>query len=318
MPIVQSELQRIYANLDMSLVGALNQHPDVFAKQVTMLTGEGRQKILPYLGSIGAVREFVGPRVLNDLATRVQLMNMRKWEDSFRMPEDDVEDQSQFPFFSAAAAGIGEQFAIHRNRHYTETLLAGLTTTWSVDGQYFYDSDHPRNPDAPGVSTFSNRFDTASGDARALTAANFDYVWNAFRSIKNETGDPMVLGEIVIEVPQALETKARQICEDAMIVPAVAVGINAANILQPNPNKGRAVVQVNPWLDATSTTRWFLHCVGRVVKPYIWWDGRPVRSAEFVRHTDLPVFLDGNYIYGADAKYVCAPSMPHLSCTADV
>ena len=75
---------------------------------------------------------------------------------------------------------------------------------------------------------------------------------------------------------------------------------------------------VNPWLDATSTTRWFLHCVGRVIKPFIWWDSRAIRSTQYTAASDYPVFVDGNYIYGADADWVCAPSMPHLTCTADV
>lgn len=324
MTVTQAELQRIYQNLNKAFMGALEEHPDIFTAQTMTANSTTAANLYPYLGNLPGVREWVGPRVLNELATRLVSLPNKDWELSFQMKEHDIEDalgSADGGFLNAwalIAAGYGEAYRVHRNSHYTDVLVGGLTETWQVDGQYFYDSDHPLNPDNPGGSTFSNRFDTSTGDARPLSHANADYVWRKFRQIKNEQGRPMVLGAIVAEVPTALVTKAKQVWKDAVIVPGAAVGANAANMYQPNPNQDRVQTIIeNPYLDANSETRWYMHCIGRVIKPYLIQERQAVRARQFNGANSEQSAMDGFYRFLTDARYAIGRTLPQLTVTAD-
>ena len=320
---IQAELQRVFKNLGKSLDDGFNLHPDIFVGQADFDTSTTAANLYAYLGQLPGVREWLGDRVLHELSTRMIELPNKDWELSFKMKETEMEDAlgtgdgRQLNQWAKMVRSAGEAYRIKRNAHYTDVLYGGLSETWSVDGQYFYDSDHPINPDEPAGSTFANRFDITGGDARPLTHANADYVYTKFTSISDEQGNPMVLGDVIAEVPRALETKARQIWEDAMIVPSVAVGANAASVLQSNPNKGRVkMVLVNPWLDAKSTTQWFMHCVGRAIKPYMWQDRKAMRQRQFDASNSEITANDGYYKFYTDARFACGRMLPQLTVTA--
>jgi phage major head subunit gpT-like protein len=327
MAVVQSELQRINQRLNPAVSNG-------FQRGAALVDLSGVMRDVPvlsasdlffYFSQLPPVREWKNGRVFHDLATRAFRKLTKKWDLSFKVDEDQLEDALQNPdtsgafnIWAEAAGQIGFRYAQHRYNLYATMLNDLLTENWDVDGQDFYDSDHPINPDNAGGSTFSNRFDTSTGVARPLTHANADDVWTRFNAITDENNEPMVLGEIVAEVPNALATKAQQIWKDATIVPGVAVGANAANYIQPNPNFGRVSrVIVNKWLDVNSTTRWYYHCIGGMVPPFFWLNRRSVRTREFTAASEMAA-QDGEYKFMTDARYAPAAMFPHMTCTADV
>jgi phage major head subunit gpT-like protein len=326
--LVQTELQRINQRLNPALQEGFRQGAALVDLSGVMAETQAAtsEELFFYFSMLPGVREWKNGRRYHDIATRAFAKRTTKYELSFMMDEDQHEDaignpetSNAFNAWANATRQVGYRYAEHRFELYAAMLNAGLTETWPVDGQFFYDSDHPLDPDAPTGTTFSNRFDTVGGTARPLTHANADDVYLRFRAIHDERNKPIVLGNIVAEVPRALETKATQIWEDAMVIPAATLGANVANLLQPNPNKGRVSrIIVNDWLDSYSTTRWYLHCIGGMASPFMWMNRRAVRTREFTAANSEIVSDDGQYKYKTDARYTCFPVFPHLSVTADV
>lgn len=327
MAVIQSDLQRITSHLNPLVSKGFQRGAALVdlagvMQEIAVMTS---QDLFWYMGQLPPVREWKNGRVFHDIATRAFAKLTKKWELSFKLDEDQLEDAVQnpdtsgaFDIWSNAAQQLGMRYASHRFKLYAQLLTDALTETWDVDGQPFYDNGHYQNPDLPGGTAFSNRFDTSTGDARPLTHANADYVYTAFRSTRDENGEPVILGDIVAEVPRALETKASQIWKDAVINPSTAVGANAANYTQPNPNAGRVSrIIINDWLDTHSTTRWYLHCIGGTVSPFLWLNRRPMRVREFNVANSEIAMLDGEYKFMSDARYAPAAMFPHATCTAD-
>lgn len=307
MLINSATLNRVYQNLDKSYQDAYKAvqklHP-AFTMQVPSST---RSNLYAWLGMLPQVREWLGERQAASIGTRTYELVNKHWELSFAIDRNDVEDNTFFSF-STVAAQIGEQFAKHPDKLVASVIEAGLTDL-CFDGQQFFDTDHPINPDG-GAGTYSNKLTT-----KPLSFANYNTARVTMMSYKAEDGTPLAPPtDLILMVPPALELTAKQIVESEWIS-AGAYGAAAANAPSANPFKGSAKVLTNPYL--SSDSRWYLLNVSSSIKPFVLQTRKAPEFVALDRPDDANVFAKKQFIYGSDARYAAGYTFPFLAITAD-
>lgn len=128
-----------------------------WAKVATLVPSSTSENIYPWLGQFPTLREWIGARVLKDMAAHGYAIKNRKFEGTVTIPRDHVEDDQAgvyLPMFSE----MGRAAAYHPESLVFELLKAGFTTA-CYDGQNFFDEEHPvyENVDGTGaVESVSN------------------------------------------------------------------------------------------------------------------------------------------------------------------
>lgn len=109
----------------------------------------------PWLKDMPGLREWVGDRVVHQLAVSVYEITNKEYEGTFEVPLRMIETD-QYGTFGPLARVYGESYGSHPDQTVFAALAAGFTTLCH-DGQYFFDTDHPLlNKDGVTVDTYSN------------------------------------------------------------------------------------------------------------------------------------------------------------------
>lgn len=238
-----------------------------------------------WMGEIGDMREWIGPRAVEGLSERSYQIYNKTYEKTVGVQRDKFEDSD------IANAGIVAAQMAERGKKLPDTLLKDLlqnghtATAVAYDGQNFFDTDHPTVPGASG-GTMSNYF-----TGTALTAANFRAVRAAmlnYRGEANRTISPS--GSLYLVVPPALEGAG----EDIVGVATLANGAT-------NTNQGKAKLMVIPDLAGQDTT-WYLAWLGGALGPFIKQNRRPLALTPKTSPNEDNVFWENQLIWGTDVR----------------
>ncbi|WCT72061.1 Mu-like prophage major head subunit gpT family protein [Sphingomonas naphthae] len=138
-----------------------------------------------WLGKIPSVREWLGPRVVQNISSGKYEITNRPYELTVGVDRDDIEDDNigQYtPLFEE----LGRSVAAHPSELVYALLKLGSSTI-CYDGQYFFDTDHPVLDEAGTPVSVSN-YGGGSGplwvlvdDSRALKPIIYqmrrDFAW---------------------------------------------------------------------------------------------------------------------------------------------
>lgn len=113
-----------------------------------------REETYGWLGAYNSLREWIGDRQLNGLVAHGFTIKNRTFENTVSVPREDIEDDV-IGVYSGAFQLMGADAAMHPDKLIFELLRAGTTST-CYDGQNFFDTDHPINPDSATAGTVSN------------------------------------------------------------------------------------------------------------------------------------------------------------------
>jgi len=228
------------------------------------------------------MRKWLGDKVIKSLEAFKYTIVNDDWEATVAVDRNDIEDDTLGIYAPMAqeagysAKQLPDEIDAEKNNAFTNLCY---------DGQYFYDTDHS----VAGASVSNKGTAALSAASNALVTASYGAGRLAIMKFKDDEGRPLNLIPDVLEVPPALETTAKMICESDKLADDT-----------PNPYKGTARVVVNPRL--TSDTAWFLHVTTRPVKPFIY---QQRKAPVFVQQTDLnasDVFSRKEYKFGAEAR----------------
>jgi len=123
----------------------------------TVITSNTKSNTYGWLGAFPQLREWVGDRVIKDIAESAYQIVNQKYEATLGVDRTDIEDDNlgQYRVLAAEMADEVERFF---NRKIARLLKDGFTNI-CYDGQKFFDGEHPvfANTDGTGSSTpFSN------------------------------------------------------------------------------------------------------------------------------------------------------------------
>lgn len=122
-----------------------------------------REETYGWLGNYNRLREWVGDKVISNLVAHGFSITNRTFENTVAVPREDIEDD-RVGVYSGAFKLLGQDAALHPDELVFELLRNG-TTQACYDGQYFFDTDHPLNPEDPSAGSIANVDVTNPGDA---------------------------------------------------------------------------------------------------------------------------------------------------------
>lgn len=147
-------------------------------KIATLIQSTTASNTYGWLGKFPALREWVGDRVINDMAAHAYTIANKTYEGTVGVDRDDIEDDN-VGIYSPVFQEMGRAAEVQPEELIFNLLAAGASTL-CYDGQYFFDTDHPVYPNADGTGTAASvaNWDNNSGSGTAW------YLLDCSRAIK--------------------------------------------------------------------------------------------------------------------------------------
>jgi phage major head subunit gpT-like protein len=298
MDLTPANVRALRTTFNRDFRSAYDTTPVWYQLLATTVPSSSKQNDYGWMADLPNMREWLGPRVINNLVTHSYSLLNKTWEMSFGVPREDIEDDN-LGVYSEVSAAHGEAARKHPDQLFVSLLQNGHTTL-CFDGQYFFDTDHPVAPKDSTAGTYSNY--VASG--AALAAATYTTARTTMMSYKGDSTRPLGIMPNLLVVPPALEVTAKSIVE----VQKNASG--ADNVLF-----GTASVMVVPELAGQDTT-WYLLATQRRIKPFVFQSRRPLAFTAKNQREDEVVLVDNQLRFYADARYNAGYSLPFLAYKA--
>lgn len=159
MDINRENLDSFFRGISAAFRGALQtQVPDQYLRFAQVIPSSTAQEDYTWLGEAEELREWVGGRVLTQLASHDYSLKNRKFERTLRAKADDLRDD-KIGIYSTRATMLADAAKLWPNKTCFNALVEnGLC----YDGQNFFDVDHPVGKDG-AIVTVSN--DNPNGGA---------------------------------------------------------------------------------------------------------------------------------------------------------
>ena len=137
--------------------------PSVYKTIATVAPSSTREETYGWLGQFPKMREWIGDRVIKNLAAHSYKIVNRDFEQTIGVKRNDLQDDA-YGLLSPLFAEMGRTAGEFPDELVLGLLAAGFTTV-CYDGQYFFDTDHPvgQNGSDYPETTVSN-FQGGSGD----------------------------------------------------------------------------------------------------------------------------------------------------------
>lgn len=255
----------------------------VFAPEISgKVSSSTASNTYAWVDVLPKMREWIGPRVYNNLVERAQVVINKEYEASLEVKRTDIEDDN-LGTYKTRGQLMGRTGKKHPDFLVRDMFVAGLTTV-CFDGQFLWDTDHPVNIEDSTLGTQSNKL------ALALSDANFATALAAGQSMKGADGESIGAFQdptkTVLMVPPGLAATARSI-----------VGLQTLAAGGANPNYGLAKVVVNP--DLSDATAWYLldMSFGDIAAVMLQ-ERLPLEQSEQTAPDSDAVFTAGSFRYG--------------------
>lgn len=118
-------------------------------KIATEINSTSASNTYGWLGQFPTFREWVGDRVIKDMAAQGYQIANKLWESTVGVARTDIEDDN-LGIYSPLFTEMGRAAGVQPDELVFALLKAG-TTTLCYDGQNFFDTDHPVYPNVDGT-----------------------------------------------------------------------------------------------------------------------------------------------------------------------
>lgn len=301
MEITPATLNALYTRYSQLFQDAFLQQEIYWNRLAQLVTSTSESETHVWVDRIPQLKKWQGDRVVRNASLRSYVLSNEPYELTEGLDEFKIKD-NKIQAFEPVVRMLAEQ-----SKKWPDTLLFDSTTgilpnghaaaAATYDGQPFFSTAHPQNPDNPSGASFSNLFSTGY----ALTHANYAAVRETMRGYKGADGLPLKTNPNLLIVPPALETQAKQILQTEWVSPTAATGAVAASAPSKNVLQGTADILVVDDLAGQDTT-WYLVDAKKSLKPFLFQLREP---AEFVMRTkpdDPSVFSRHEYLYGVRVR----------------
>lgn len=284
MLVNKETLHSIFTGLKTIFNNTLKAMPGNWQATAMEIPSDAEGEDYAWIGRFPKMRKWIGDKVIKNLKAGKYYKANEDWETTIAVKRNHIEDD-RLGIYNTQSQQAGEA-ASELNDIIVDDLKNKAFTETCIDGQYYYDTDHP----VAGVSVSNKGTMALSCATKAAAVASYGVARAAIMNLKDEEGMSLRLVPDTLEVPPSLEATARTICEAAEL-----------DDKSPNPFRGTATVLVNPALE--SSTVWMLHVTKKAsVKPFI---VQMRKKPTFVSQTSEDnddVFSRAEYKFGAEAR----------------
>ena len=310
-------LDAIFVSFNKLFQDAMLETPVIYDQIATTVPSGTRDQRYPFVAALSAaMREWVGPRIVQNMVLDGVVVTNKKYESTLSLQRTDVEDD-QYDIFGQMSIPL---LAKNAKRLPDVELSAAITANGTCyDGQAFFDGYHPVDPSGAnaGAGTQSNDF-----PGLALNSTNLAKVRAAMMNMHDPSGNPLGVNPKVLMVPPSLEFTAMTLA-NASFAPQLinAPASPSAAASSSNVWQGMFQVVVNPYLPDTgdvSTAVWYLLDTGtRGSRPFIWQQRVAPEFTPRVNPADPAVFDLDIFLYGVRARGAAALGLYFLAARAN-
>jgi phage major head subunit gpT-like protein len=292
MDLTPELVQAAFVGYDTLFQAVFKATPTFWERIATLKESTTEEERYPWMALIPELREWLGERQILNLETRVQSLKNRKFERTFGVKRDKIEDD-QLGFYTPSVQELARVAKLWPDKLVAEALIAGDGPSAVVyDNQRFFDSNHPQNMDDANSPLMSNRF-----TGLPLSDTNLAKVRAAMMSFKTEGNVPMEIVPNLLVVPPQLEYQARKIMSgDTIAVPVGTGGAAPSNVM-----RGTMDVLSLARL-ADHPDEYYLMDTTRAVKPLIFQQRVSPEFAYLNKPEDPNVFERDEFLYGVRAR----------------
>jgi phage major head subunit gpT-like protein len=222
-------------------------------QQVAMVANlETRSLDLVDLGASPMPKESKTGMTIQDFIEKHVAVKPKDWDITVYLSYNALKDD-RIGDLERRVRGAGANFNKHLNSLVFSALDAGDGTTYgtSYDGLSLFNANHVDS--GANYQTVQNNV-----NALALSLDNFDTVYSALSTVRDDQGEFMAYTPNLLIVPPALKRTAAQICDNKE-------AYDTTN-RESNPYAGQISYIVVPWL---SSTAWILMDTTGEIKPII-------------------------------------------------
>lgn len=144
-------LKALFVGFSAAFEKGKTQAKSQWKEVATLVPSNSASSTYGWLGQFPKLREWIGERVLKQMAAHGYSITNKTWESSVGVPRTSVEDDTAGvyrPMFEE----LGRAAEAHPDELIFALLAAGFATE-CYDGQYFFDTDHPVYPNVDGTGT---------------------------------------------------------------------------------------------------------------------------------------------------------------------
>lgn len=154
MIINSANLESLRVGFKTSFQGGLNTTSSQYQRIATVISASTREQRYGWLGKIPNVREWIGPRQVQNLSEADYSIREKKWELTIAVDRDDIETDN-LGIYAPLFQTMGESTGAKWDQLVFELLKAGWATE-CYDGQFYFDTDHPVLAEDGSTTTVAN------------------------------------------------------------------------------------------------------------------------------------------------------------------
>lgn len=154
MLINQSNLKTLFDGFSAAFNKGFTGAETAYTRIAMTIPSSTREQTYGWLAQLPKMREWLGDRVVNNLAAHGYKIVNRDFENTVGVPRNDIEDD-QYGIFAPLFSEMGRAAAEMPDELVFGLLAEGFTTP-CYDGQNFFDTDHPVGDGKGGTVSVSN------------------------------------------------------------------------------------------------------------------------------------------------------------------
>lgn len=161
MQVSRATLNTLGVAFNAAFKQGLGQAPSQYERIATVVNSTTASNEYGWLGKLPGMREWIGDRVVNGIATHGYTIKNKSYELTVGVDRNDIEDDN-VGIYTPLMQNMGESVGAQPDQLSFGLLKSGISTA-CYDGQNFFDADHPVLSAAGKEVTQSNLDASGSG-----------------------------------------------------------------------------------------------------------------------------------------------------------
>jgi phage major head subunit gpT-like protein len=307
--ITQARLDALRVTYDALFSQVFKDTPTWYNQVSSLVSSAGKSNVYGWILNSFAMREWVGPRVIQNIVEHEYELSNKKWEITAVLPRTAFEDDDST--LNVFASFTMPNIAASTKKH-PDILTASIIQSNgnAFDGVSFFNTSHANfNATGTGATTYSNDF-----SASDLTTDGVNTARSTMAAYIGENGYPLGVNPATIIVPPQLQLAANTVAKSN----TYAIPGSGGGSLGPTTNSatvqnllGAFDVIVVPEL-ANQPTQWYLADLSKPIKPFLFQTRVAPELVARFNPQDPQVFDLDEFIWGARARYNAGYTLPYL------